>query len=88
MDFNPRALTGEFTWQTWIQGASTTCYVATHPALKDISGKYYSDCNEAAFPTKTATDKYMAAELWKYTEELLASKNYLKFSGSQNNNLL
>lgn len=87
----PRGLTGEFKWQTWIQGASTTCYVATNPALKDISGKYYSDCNEASFPTKKATDKYMAAELWKYSEELLASKNipnYLEFSGSQNDNFL
>lgn len=91
MHLTPRGLTGEIKWQTWIQGASTTCYVATNPALKDISGKYYSDCNEASFPTKKATDKYMAAELWKYSEEILASKNvpnYLDFSGSQNDNLL
>ncbi|KAL2543793.1 NAD(P)-binding Rossmann-fold superfamily protein [Forsythia ovata] len=28
--------------------AATTCYVATHPRLVNISGKYFSDCNEAS----------------------------------------
>ena len=27
------------------QGAATTCYVATHPGLGNISGKYFEDCN-------------------------------------------
>lgn len=27
------------------QGAATSCYVATHPSLGNISGKYFEDCN-------------------------------------------
>jgi hypothetical protein len=27
------------------QGAATTCYVATSPALANVSGVYFSDCN-------------------------------------------
>ncbi|THG12470.1 hypothetical protein TEA_011622 [Camellia sinensis var. sinensis] len=30
------------------QAAATTCYVATHPRLENVSGKYLADCNEAS----------------------------------------
>ena len=26
------------------QGAATTCYVATNPALSSVSGKFFEDC--------------------------------------------
>ena len=42
-----------FIWNAYVsvrgktveQGAATTCYVATAPALGNISGKYFEDCN-------------------------------------------
>lgn len=42
-----------FIWNAYVsvngktveQGAATTCYVATAPALGNVSGKYFEDCN-------------------------------------------
>ncbi len=42
-----------FIWNAYVnvagktveQGAATTCYVATHPALGNVSGRYFEDCN-------------------------------------------
>ncbi|WVY97915.1 hypothetical protein V8G54_030066 [Vigna mungo] len=35
-----------FIWKNIAQGAATTCFVALHPSLKGVSGKYFLDCNE------------------------------------------
>ena len=53
-----------------LQGAATTCVVATSPALEKVSGKYFSDCQEA----KTSVfgeDDEMAKKLWEETEAML-----------------
>lgn len=42
-----------FAWQAYVklngksveEGAATSCYVATHPGLGNISGKFFEDCN-------------------------------------------
>jgi NAD(P)-dependent dehydrogenase (short-subunit alcohol dehydrogenase family) len=42
-----------FLWNAYVsvngktveQGAATSCYVATHPSLGNISGRYFEDCN-------------------------------------------
>ena len=39
------------------QGAATICYVATHPNVKGVSGKYFVDCNEVK-PSEFARDEF------------------------------
>jgi len=53
------------------QGASTQCYVALHPQLKGIGGKYFSDNNEAA-PGSLATNTVLAKKLWEFSEKLIS----------------
>uniref|UniRef100_A0A1D1YA33 Short-chain dehydrogenase TIC 32, chloroplastic n=1 Tax=Anthurium amnicola TaxID=1678845 RepID=A0A1D1YA33_9ARAE len=52
------------------QGASTTCYLALHPGVKGVSGKYFTDCNEAT-PISYARDENLAKKLWVLSEELV-----------------
>ena len=56
------------------QGAATTCYVATSPALAKVSGVYFSDCNPKA-TSPQARDSALAERLWTVSEELV--KGYL-----------
>ena len=65
---------GPFFFKTVPEGASTPCYVATHPDLATVSGHYFADC-EAATPGKNALDDEMAAQLWDVSVDL--TKNYL-----------
>lgn len=53
------------------QGAATQVYVATHPSLAKVSGKYFVDCNVAA-PSRDAQDDAVAERLWKVSEEIAA----------------
>ena len=57
------------------EGAATVCYVATAPALKQISGEYFSNCNPAP-QTAYQTDAAMAAKLWDVSTEL--TRKYLE----------
>ncbi|KAI3523063.1 hypothetical protein L1887_01119 [Cichorium endivia] len=59
-------------WKNVPQGAATTCYVAMHPDLKGVSGKYYADCNE--WPASDFTkDPKLAKKLWDFSNHLLDS---------------
>nr|XP_043632306.1 short-chain dehydrogenase TIC 32 B, chloroplastic-like isoform X1 [Erigeron canadensis] len=59
-------------WKNVPQGAATTCYVAVHPDLKGVTGKYFLDCNE--WPASNfATDPELAKKLWDYTQNLVNS---------------
>ena len=60
-----------------MQGAATQCYVVTNPNLKGVSGKYFTDCNEHP-PEDAAGNMQLAATYWKFSEELIASKNTAK----------
>ena len=53
-----------------LQGAATTCYVALHPSLKGVTGKYFIDCNLMA-PSRLARDKILAKKLWDFSEKLV-----------------
>ncbi len=53
------------------QGAATSCYVASHPALDGVSGLYFADCNPMA-PSVHGQDEQMARRLWEVSESLLA----------------
>lgn len=55
------------------QAAATTCYVATHPRLGNVSGKYFADCNET-LPSKSGSNSYKAQKLWTFSE-IMASEN-------------
>ncbi|CAN4087720.1 unnamed protein product [Withania somnifera] len=52
------------------QGAATTCYVALHPDVKGVNGKYFADCNiDEASPQ--ANDAGLAKRLWDFTISLV-----------------
>ena len=58
------------------QGAATTCYVATAPALARTSGCYFEDCNPVVpAPGKHMDDAALAERLWTVSEGLV--KEYL-----------
>ena len=56
------------------EGAATTCYVATSPALANTTGEYFSNCNPAP-QGENQTDPAMAAKLWDVSTEL--TRKYL-----------
>ncbi|CAA2957522.1 short-chain dehydrogenase TIC 32, chloroplastic-like [Olea europaea var. sylvestris] len=69
-------------WKSIHQGAATTCYVALHPALKGVSGKYFLDCNEYESGT-FARDEILAKRLWDFSNKLVdAAQNNMKSSVS------
>jgi hypothetical protein len=43
-----------------------------HPDLKNVSGKYFADCNEAT-PTAVARDAELAKKVWLFSEELVGT---------------
>ncbi|EER91987.1 hypothetical protein BDA96_01G328600 [Sorghum bicolor] len=53
------------------QGAATTCYVAMHPQVKGLSGKYFANCNVAS-PSSQATDVELAKKLWQFSLETVS----------------
>ncbi|XP_057424398.1 short-chain dehydrogenase TIC 32, chloroplastic isoform X2 [Lotus japonicus] len=52
------------------QGAATTCYVALHPEVKGVSGKYFSDSNVSK-TTPHGTDADLAKKLWDFSMNLI-----------------
>jgi NAD(P)-dependent dehydrogenase (short-subunit alcohol dehydrogenase family) len=56
------------------EGAATSCYVATAPALATVSGHFFRECNPV-IPDPRATDADAADRLWQVSEQLL--KPYL-----------
>ncbi|KAL0693992.1 hypothetical protein Bca4012_061172 [Brassica carinata] len=57
------------------QAAATTCYVATSPRLRNVSGKYFSDCNEAR-TSKLGSCSVKAQRLWTASELLMYGETY------------
>jgi len=60
--------------KTTAQGAATTCYVAAHPGLAGVSGRYFADC-AAAVPAPIMEDMALAGRLWDESERL--TRNWL-----------
>lgn len=52
-----------------IEGAQTSIFLAVDPRLRDVSGKYFTDCKETACSPK-ADDPLLAARLWTVSESL------------------
>jgi len=67
-------LYGRFFVKSVEEGAATTCYVATHPDLENVSGCYFADSNPAT-PSPNMQDAEMASRLWQVSEDL--TRDYL-----------
>ncbi len=58
--------------KTLEEGAATPCFVATHPSLGSVSGKYFEDCNAVTVTgNHHLNNSEMAAKLWTLSESLL-----------------
>jgi WW domain-containing oxidoreductase len=53
------------------QGAATEVYVATSPALADVSGEYFANSNVAK-SRSDASDAALAKKLWEVSEKIVA----------------
>ncbi len=51
------------------QGAATTIYLASSPAVDGISGKYFVDCRERR-PSRAALDEAAARRLWEISARM------------------
>ena len=72
----PRSLTGyngilAGSKRTVPQGAATSCYVVTAPALVRVTGRHFRDSNPV-IPDRRALDPDAAARLWDVSQKLLA----------------
>ncbi|XP_054801200.1 short-chain dehydrogenase TIC 32 B, chloroplastic-like [Prosopis cineraria] len=61
-----------YIWKNVPQGTATTCYVALHPSMKGVSGKYFQDCNEHR-PNSYARNQVLAAKLWDFSNTVINS---------------
>lgn len=51
------------------EGAATTCYVATNPAVTGVSGLYFNNCS-SEMPSEHMLDDELANRLWEVSESL------------------
>ncbi|EFJ05491.1 hypothetical protein SELMODRAFT_431511 [Selaginella moellendorffii] len=74
-----------FLWKNVPQDAATTCYMALHPSLKDVTGQYFVDSNKSSC-SAYGRDPELAHKLWTFSQELIESvlrpKGVLKFFSS------
>lgn len=50
----------------FLQGASTTCYLALNPKVKGVSGEFFQD-NNLAKANKMGRDPELAKKLWEFS---------------------
>ncbi|KAL7150362.1 hypothetical protein ABFS83_05G107000 [Erythranthe nasuta] len=55
------------------QGAATTCYVALHPQVKGVTGKYFADSNIST-QSSLSLDAELAKKLWDFNLDLTEPK--------------
>ncbi len=65
------ALAGPLVLKSAGEGAATQCYLAVHPSVDGVAGKYFSDCNVGKSSSR-GRDAEMAAKLWEVSEEIVA----------------
>jgi WW domain-containing oxidoreductase len=53
------------------EGAATQTYLAVHPAVAGVRGKYFADCNES-YTSAQGRDDAMAEKLWETSERIVA----------------
>ncbi|XP_042043641.1 short-chain dehydrogenase TIC 32, chloroplastic-like [Salvia splendens] len=54
------------------QGAATTCYVALHPEVEGVSGKYFLNSNVGQ-PSNLSSDIQLAKKLWDFSLKMANS---------------
>ncbi|XP_051149330.1 short-chain dehydrogenase TIC 32 B, chloroplastic-like [Andrographis paniculata] len=59
------------------QAAATTCYVATDPRLANVSGRYFSDCNEGS-TSKLGSSSAEALRLWTASDIMVSSDCHIR----------
>lgn len=72
MDEWKQTVAGLFGWvfmKSVEAGAATQCYVAANPAVAELSGFYFADCNPVV-PDPKMEDAELAARLWEVSEDL------------------
>ena len=65
------SLGSPFVLKSAAQGAATQCYVAVHPNVGGVTGKYFEDCNES-HASSHGRDEAMAEKLWQVSEQIAA----------------
>lgn len=64
----------ELAGKTIGQGAATSCYVATSPALGNVSGRFFEDCNPVEVKGEHHLyDAAQASRLWQVSQELVGA---------------
>jgi WW domain-containing oxidoreductase len=53
------------------EGAATQVYLAVHPNVDGVAGKYFSDCNVGKSSSR-GRDEELAAKLWEVSEQIVA----------------
>ncbi|WVZ13533.1 hypothetical protein V8G54_011099 [Vigna mungo] len=61
---------GRLVFKNVQQGAATTCYVALHPQVREISGHYFQDCNVST-ENSQARNPELAKKLWDFSLNLI-----------------
>ncbi|XP_053603607.1 retinol dehydrogenase 13-like [Plodia interpunctella] len=59
-----------FMFQTPWEASQTCIYLAVSPEVREVSGKYFSDCRQKK-PSQTSQDEDAARRLWKESERLV-----------------
>jgi hypothetical protein len=66
-----------FFGKTTEQGAATSVYCATNPALNNVTGRYYVDCSDGGDTKRLehamARDEQLQDALWNYSIKLIDS---------------
>ncbi len=65
------AIGGPLVLKSIPEGAATQTYLAVHPGVAGVSGKYFADCNESQTSTH-GRDEAMAEKLWETSERIVA----------------
>ncbi|KAH7285124.1 hypothetical protein KP509_33G014400 [Ceratopteris richardii] len=65
------------------QGAATQCFVALHPSVNKVTGKYIADCKVSS-PHSIANNPELAERLWEFSLSLTSSEITSKASAEQN----
>uniref|UniRef100_A0A803M0A0 Uncharacterized protein n=1 Tax=Chenopodium quinoa TaxID=63459 RepID=A0A803M0A0_CHEQI len=63
-------LVGQLIVKSVQQGAATTCYVALHPNVKGVCGKYFGDC-DITKASSQSNDADLARKLWDFSTDLV-----------------
>ena len=58
------------------EGAATQCYVATHPSLANVSGRFFADCKPIVPEGPHLSDRELAGRLWDVSVGLV--KDHLR----------